>query len=381
MSGVQEQMISAMDSAKEAAASVGERVSDFFQGNPFSTPVGHKIEMATDATKLTTENWGLNMEICDYINNTTDGGRDAIRAIKKRLHTQMCKNNAIVCYALTVLETCVKNCDHRFHELVMSKDFVNELVKLIGPKFDAPQAIQERILSLIQSWNDAFRNNPTLQGVCQVYDELKAKGVQFPVTDRDSTAPIITPKQATGLTKIVQPMQPVNPTPQQLEKLRKELDIVNSNLKVLREMLSELTPGKEDGDDIQLLTELYTVCKEMQTRILDLIRSIVNDEVTYELLVINDEFNNVFEKYDRYMANRSSDPKVDNSNRSLNEQLEGLEIKEAGSSNTNSTDQQNSNVAKSEQVAPISDNEAREMSQWLEAQKSDQNDQRDLIGW
>lgn len=31
------------------------------------------IEMATDATVLATENWGLNMEICDFINNTTEG--------------------------------------------------------------------------------------------------------------------------------------------------------------------------------------------------------------------------------------------------------------------------------------------------------------------
>lgn len=32
-----------MESAKEAAASVTERVSDFFQGSPFATPVGRKI--------------------------------------------------------------------------------------------------------------------------------------------------------------------------------------------------------------------------------------------------------------------------------------------------------------------------------------------------
>lgn len=53
-------------------------------------------------------------------------------------------------YTLTVLETCVKNCDQRFKALVCQKDFANELVKLIGPKFDAPQVVQERVLSLIQ---------------------------------------------------------------------------------------------------------------------------------------------------------------------------------------------------------------------------------------
>lgn len=40
---MQGQVNSAMESAKEAAASVSERVTDFFQGNPFATPVGHKI--------------------------------------------------------------------------------------------------------------------------------------------------------------------------------------------------------------------------------------------------------------------------------------------------------------------------------------------------
>lgn len=73
-----------------------------------------------------------------------------MRAIRKRLHSQMSKNNAVVMYTLTVLETCVKNCDIRFHELVCQKDFVNELVRLLGPKFDAPQVIQEHVLGLIQ---------------------------------------------------------------------------------------------------------------------------------------------------------------------------------------------------------------------------------------
>ncbi|RCN46171.1 VHS domain protein [Ancylostoma caninum] len=152
MSNVSEQVSKTMESAKEAAAKVGEQVSDFFQGNPFSTPVGRKIELATNASILATENWGLNMEICDFVNNTEDGAKDAVRAIRKRLHTNMCKNNAIVMYTLTVLETCVKNCGHNFHVLVCSKDFVQDLVKLIGSKFDTPQIIHERVLSLIQVW-------------------------------------------------------------------------------------------------------------------------------------------------------------------------------------------------------------------------------------
>lgn len=134
------------------------------------------------------------MEICDLVNETEDGPRDAVRAIKKRLQQNAGKNYAVVLYTLTVLETCVKNCGFKFHTLVCSKDFVQELVKLIGPKNDPPTAVQEKVLSLIQCWADAFGNKPELSGVVSVYQDLVAKGIEFPPTNLDTMAPIYTPK-------------------------------------------------------------------------------------------------------------------------------------------------------------------------------------------
>ena len=84
-------------------------------------------EQATDGD-LASENWSLNMEICDLVNETEDGPRDAIKAIRKRLTQNAGKNYTIVMYTLTVLETCVKNCGKRFHILVCNKDFIQELV-------------------------------------------------------------------------------------------------------------------------------------------------------------------------------------------------------------------------------------------------------------
>ena len=72
---------------------------------------------------------------------------------------------------------------------------MQELVKLIGPKNDPPHVVQEKVLSLIQSWSDAFRHQPDLAGVSQVYAELKHKGVEFPMTNLDTMAPIITPQR------------------------------------------------------------------------------------------------------------------------------------------------------------------------------------------
>lgn len=58
-------------------------------------------EQATDAS-LSSENWALNMEICDLINELEDGPKDAVRAIKKRFQLNAGKNNTVVMLTLTV---------------------------------------------------------------------------------------------------------------------------------------------------------------------------------------------------------------------------------------------------------------------------------------
>lgn len=52
---------------------------------------------------------------------------------------------------LQVLETCVKNCGHRFHLLVASQDFVEGvLVRTILPKNNPPTIVHDKVLNLIQ---------------------------------------------------------------------------------------------------------------------------------------------------------------------------------------------------------------------------------------
>lgn len=307
-------------------------------GNPFNTVVGQKIEQATDAS-LASENWALNMEICDIVNDTDEGPKDAIRALRKRLTQNAGKNYTVVMYSLTVLETCVKNCGRRFHLLVAQKDFVQELVKMIGPKNDPPTAVQEKVLSLIQSWADAFRVHPEMQGVVQVYSDLKNKGVEFPMTDLDTMAPIHTPQRSVPMTAappstlpgvrgvpmapaggpvrplpqqpgMVQvgslPPSPVTLGPEQLEKLKRELEVVQRNMTVFGEMLSELVPGQEQHSDWELLQELQKTCHAMQTRVVDLVDKVANEEVTGELLRLNDDLNNLFLRYERFEKRRTA---------------------------------------------------------------------------
>lgn len=84
-------------------------------------------EQATEGS-LPSENWALNMEICDIVNSSADGPKDAIKAIRKRLTQSAGRNYTVVMYTLTVLETCVKNCGKSFHILVCNKEFISDLV-------------------------------------------------------------------------------------------------------------------------------------------------------------------------------------------------------------------------------------------------------------
>lgn len=46
-----------------------------------------------------------------------------------------------------------------------------------------------------QSWADAFRSSPSLVGVVYVYDDLRRRGLEFPMTDLDALSPIHTPNR------------------------------------------------------------------------------------------------------------------------------------------------------------------------------------------
>ncbi|XP_070779008.1 TOM1-like protein 2 isoform X2 [Enoplosus armatus] len=321
---------------------------EFLLGNPYSTPVGQCIERATDGG-LQNEDWTLNMEICDIINETDEGPKDAMRALKKRLSGN--KNYREVMLALTVLETCVKNCGHRFHVQVANRDFIDGvLVKIISPKTNPPTIVQDKVLSLIQAWADAFRSSPDLTGVVHIYEELKRKGIEFPMADLDALSPIHTPQRGTpevdpAMIKYLAPASPaagtpapspsptaatatpapnmpspITATPEQIARLRSELDIVRGNTKVMSEMLTEMVPGQEDASDLELLQELNRTCRAMQQRVVELISRVSNEEVTEELLHVNDDLNNIFLRYERYERYRSG--RAAQNNGMLNEATE-----------------------------------------------------------
>ncbi|KAL2765924.1 TOM1-like protein 2 isoform 5 [Daubentonia madagascariensis] len=281
---------------------------EFLLGNPFSTPVGQCLEKATDGS-LQSEDWTLNMEICDIINETEEGPKDAIRALKKRLNGN--RNYREVMLALTVLETCVKNCGHRFHILVANRDFIDSvLVKIISPKNNPPTIVQDKVLALIQSVPEVDPAATMPRSQSQQRTSASSYSSPPPAPYSAPQAPALS---VTG---------PITANSEQIARLRSELDVVRGNTKVMSEMLTEMVPGQEDSSDLELLQELNRTCRAMQQRIVALISRVSNEEVTEELLHVNDDLNNVFLRYERFERYRSGRSVQNASNGVLNEVTE-----------------------------------------------------------
>ncbi|XP_047190068.1 target of Myb protein 1-like isoform X5 [Scophthalmus maximus] len=265
-----------------AMFSIGEKM-EFLIGNPFSTPVGQRVERATIGS-LQSEDWGLNIEICDIINETDEGPRDAVKAIKKRIIGN--KNFREIMLALTVLEACVKNCGHRFHILVGSQEFVEGvLVRCILPKYNPPTTLHDRVLSLIQSIPE--NGTPEMAAVAPATHPPQPQVP--PEATTLNTSPPVQPNE-----------RPESLSAEQEQKLRSELALVKGNLTVMSEMLNELVPGQSQPDDTELLQQLYTVCKCMQTRVVELIPQLLDEGFIEEMLVVNDDLNNAFIRYERF---------------------------------------------------------------------------------
>ncbi|XP_029339463.1 TOM1-like protein 1 isoform X1 [Mus caroli] len=281
--------------------------------DPYATSVGHLVEKATFAG-VQTEDWGQFMHICDIINTTQDGPKDAVKALKKRISKNY--NHKQIQLSLSLIDMCVQNCGPSFQSLIVKKEFIKDtLVKLLNPRYTLPLETQNRILNFIKTWSQGFPGGVDVSEVKEVYLDLLKKGVQFPPSDGEpetrQEAGQISPNRPTSvptapaLSSIIAPKNPtISLVPEQIGKLHSELDMVKMNVKVMTAILMENTPGSENHEDIELLRKLYKTGREMQERIMDLLVVVENEDVTMELIQVNEDLNNAILGYERFARNQ-----------------------------------------------------------------------------
>ena len=203
----------------------------------------------------------------------------------------------------------------------------------------------------IKHWATIFKNDQDFKPIESFYAELRTKGVDFPVYDPESATFESASSEkkediAAASSHMPQPQAATHPRPhqsnlnintasannaplasptrhtlprssnvnpqfqrladpplsgtviklndEQMVKLNSELDIVDSNVQVLNEILTEVNNSVASGHlnlksinqndkDIVLLKELYQTCKEMQKRITQLIGNISNENIISKL--------------------------------------------------------------------------------------------------
>ncbi|XP_063681033.1 target of Myb1 membrane trafficking protein-like isoform X2 [Bolinopsis microptera] len=89
-----------------------------------------------------------------------------------------------------------------------------------------------------------------------------------------------------------------------LQRLNKELLVVRGNDSVMNDILADLTSNPNpSADELQLLRDLHRTCKEMHTRMVELLSQVEEEGLVCQLLDLIDKLNNSFIRYDRYERN------------------------------------------------------------------------------
>uniref|UniRef100_A0A8C3D1F5 Uncharacterized protein n=1 Tax=Corvus moneduloides TaxID=1196302 RepID=A0A8C3D1F5_CORMO len=150
------------------------------------------LNEATDPS-TSEENWECIQRFCDQVNADTEGPLFALRLLAHKIQSPQ-EGEAL--HALTVLETCVNNCGDRFHSEMAKFRFLNELIKVLSPKYYgiwSSEKVKSRVTEVIFSWTVWFPQEVKIQ---DAYQMLKKQGIvkEDPKLPEDKILPPPSPR-------------------------------------------------------------------------------------------------------------------------------------------------------------------------------------------
>ncbi|XP_069765301.1 ADP-ribosylation factor-binding protein GGA1-like isoform X2 [Narcine bancroftii] len=267
--------------------------------------------------------WDSIKAFCDQLNKELEGPQLATRFLAHKIQSPQ-EWEAI--QALTVLETCMKNCGKRFHNEVGKFRFLNELIKVVSPKYlgtRAPEKVKNKVLELMFSWTLGL---PDEQKITEAYHMLKKQGIvkQDPVLPNEELLPPPPPRSKNAmfedeeksklLARLLKSSHPedlraanklikemVQEDQKRMEKISKRVNAieeVNNNVKLLSEMLENYSKDKTSKSNEEIMKELYQRCEKMRPTLFRLASDTEdNDEALAEILQANDNLTQVINVY------------------------------------------------------------------------------------
>uniref|UniRef100_A0A7N8X5T2 Golgi associated, gamma adaptin ear containing, ARF binding protein 3a n=1 Tax=Mastacembelus armatus TaxID=205130 RepID=A0A7N8X5T2_9TELE len=262
------------------------------------------------------EDWEYIMGFCDQINKELEGPQISVRLLAHKIQSPQ---EWEAMQALMVLEACMKNCGQRFHSEVGKFKFLNELIKVISPKYfgdKVSEKVKTKVIEMLYSWTLSL---PDEAKICEAYRMLKSQGIvladpQIPFDVSLTPSPSPRPKnpvfddekKSKRLAELLkskksEDLQEANHLiknmvkedevrTQKAAKQKSTLEAVRNSVKVLNDMLAHFSPEDSTDGDKELIRELYGDCDKLRQTVFQLATEAEdNDSTLGDILQANDD--------------------------------------------------------------------------------------------
>ncbi|KAL9066508.1 MAG: hypothetical protein Q9157_007116, partial [Trypethelium eluteriae] len=128
------------------------------------------VVKATDEN-LTSENWEYILDVCDKVDGSDTGAKDAVAAMIKRLAH---RNANVQLYTLELANALSQNCGLKIHKELASRSFTDAMLRLAGDRNTHTQ-VKAKILERMEEWTEMFSSNADLGIMEQAYMRLKTQ--------------------------------------------------------------------------------------------------------------------------------------------------------------------------------------------------------------
>ncbi|KAK5914440.1 hypothetical protein CgunFtcFv8_008882 [Champsocephalus gunnari] len=289
---------------------------------PDTESLESRINRATNPLNRDTD-WSSIHAFCDQLNNDLEGPQLATRLLAHKIQSPQ---EWEAMQALLVLENCMKDCGKRFHSEVGKFRFLNELIKVVSPKYlgsRSPEPVKNKVLELIFSWTLGL---PDEAKITDAYQMLKKQGIikQDPELPPDKLLNLPPPRPKNAifedeekskmLSRLLNSSHPddlkaanklikemVQEDQKRAEKVSKRVNAiqeVNESVSLLTRILQDHEPTADNQSNAELLQDLYQRCEKMRPTLFRLASDTEdNDEALAEILQANDTLTQVINQY------------------------------------------------------------------------------------
>ncbi|GAB0196422.1 ADP-ribosylation factor-binding protein GGA2 [Grus japonensis] len=281
------------------------------------------LNKATDPS-IPEENWECIQRFCDQVNTDIEGPSLAPRLLAHKIQSPQ-EMEAL--HALTVLETCVNNCGERFHNEIAKFRFLNELIKVLSPKYYgtwSSEKVKSRVTEVIFSWTVWF---PQEVKIRDAYQMLKKQGIvkEDPKLPEDKILPPPSPRPQNSIfdtdeekSKLLarllksnhpEDLQAANRLIKSMIKEEQEksakvsrrmntITEVSENVKCMDELLENYKRQELSKCDQETLQTLFQRCEKLRPLLFRLASETVDDdEALAEILQANDRLTQALRQY------------------------------------------------------------------------------------